>query len=83
MEKIGLNEDLPLRPWISTGFANILKESALVRVWDKLCCGALKLLPFVAIAMVEVKQNTIFGCQTSKEAIKCIVTVTKTDEWSR
>ncbi len=75
MEKIGLNEDLPLRLWISSGFASVLKPSALVRVWDKLCCGALKLLSFVAVAMVDVKQNKIFGCQTSKEAIRCLTTV--------
>ena len=57
LEKIGLNEEIPLRSWFLRGFAGVLRGSALVdKLWDKLVCGAVKLLPFIAVALVEVKK---------------------------
>jgi hypothetical protein len=35
----------------------------------------MKLLVFVALAMVEVKKMPLSGCQTAKEAIRCLTTV--------
>ena len=41
MEKIGLNESIPLRSWILRGFAGVLHESALEKVWDKVIGGSM------------------------------------------
>ena len=75
LEKIGLNEEIPLRLWFGRGFAGVLRISPLQRIWDKLVCGAMKLLVFVALALVEVKKMGLLGCQTAKEAIRCLTSV--------
>ena len=75
LEKIGLNEEIPLRSWFGRGFAGVLRISALERLWDKLVCGAMKLLVYVALALVEVKKMALLGCQTAKEAIRCLTSV--------
>ena len=57
------------------GFAGVLRESALEKLWDKLSCGAMMLMVFVAVALVEVKKMQLMGCQTAKEAIRCLTSV--------
>ena len=44
LEKIGFNEEIPIRSWICRGFAGILHESALEKIWDKVLGGSLKIL---------------------------------------
>jgi hypothetical protein len=75
LEKIGLNEEIPLKSWICRGFAGVLNTSALEKIWDKVIGGSLKILVFVALALIESSKMALQGCQTSQEAIRCLVSV--------
>ena len=72
MEKIGLNHDLPLRTWLLQGYSGALSAIPLQRVWDKVIGGSLVILPYVAVSMVDTAISSIMGCQTSKEALRCL-----------
>eukprot|EP00095_Tigriopus_kingsejongensis_P008737 maker-scaffold2706_size13069-snap-gene-0.6 protein:Tk08737 transcript:maker-scaffold2706_size13069-snap-gene-0.6-mRNA-1 annotation:"hypothetical protein DAPPUDRAFT_212402" len=81
LEKIGLTEEIPLERWIRRGFAGILHESALERIWDKVIGGAYLVLVYVAFQLVETSKFALLGCQTFKEAIRCLTSQSEqTDE---
>lgn len=75
MDKIGLNAELPIHSWICRGFAGVLHESALEKIWDKVIGGSMVVLVYVATALVETSKMALLGCQTPKEAIRCLVSV--------
>ena len=75
MEKIGLNAEMPIRTWFSRGFAGVLNEVSLQRIWDKVVGGSLIILVYVAIALVETSKMALMQCQTPKEGIRCLVSV--------
>jgi hypothetical protein len=75
LEKISLHDEIPLHTWFCRGFAGVLHESALARLWDKVASGAIKVLAFVIVALVEAKKIQLMACQTAKEAIRCLTTV--------
>ena len=75
LEEIGLNHDLPLRKWLLQGFAGVLYAHALQKVWDKVVGGSLVVLVYVAVSIVDTAKNTLLGLQTSKEALKCLESV--------
>ncbi len=77
MEKIGLTSELPLRTWFLRGFAGILHEVALERIWDKVVGGSLVILVHVAIALVETTRMALMQCQTAQEGIRCLVSVSE------
>ena len=77
LDKIGLNEAIPLRTWFERGFAGILHKSALERIWDKFLGGSVSLLVYVAVALVDTSKVALLGCQTTKEALRCLVSVSK------
>ena len=74
-EKIGFNEDIPLWEWFARGFAGVLHYSALEKIWDKIIGGSIKILAYVAIIKVELAQNSLLGCHTAQEAIRCLTKV--------
>ena len=74
-EKIGFNEDIPLWEWFARGFAGVLHYSALEKIWDKVIGGSIKILAYVAIIKVELAQNSLLGCHTAQEAIRCLTKV--------
>ncbi len=77
LEKIGLNEEIPLKIWFSRGFAGVLATPSLEKVWDKVISGSLKILVFVAVALVDCTKMALQGCQTSQEAVRCLISVKK------
>lgn len=77
MEKIGLNEQIPLKTWICRGFAGILHPTALEKIWDKVIGGSLKVLVFVALSLVECTKMSLLGCHTAQEAIRYLVSTSE------
>ena len=75
MEKIGLNAEMPIRTWFSRGFAGVLNEVSLQRIWDKVVGGSLIILVYVAVALVETSKMALMQCQTPKEGVRCLVSV--------
>jgi hypothetical protein len=75
IDKIGLSTEIPLDTWFLRGFAGILHELALERIWDKVVAGSLVILVYVAVALVETSKMALMQCQTANEAIRCLVSV--------
>ena len=75
MEKIGLHGEMPIRTWFARGFAGVLNEVSLQRIWDKVVGGSLIILVYVAVALVETSKMALMQCQTPKEGIRCLVSV--------
>ena len=75
MEKIGLNADMPIQTWFRRGFAGVLNVASLQRIWDKVVGGSLLILVYVAVALVETSKMALLQCQTTKEGIRCLVSV--------
>ena len=61
--------------WFARGFAGVLHYSALEKIWDKVIGGSIKILAYVAIIKVELAQNSLLGCHTAQEAIRCLTKV--------
>ncbi|TRY75284.1 hypothetical protein TCAL_00688 [Tigriopus californicus] len=81
LEKIGLIEELPFETWVRRGFAGVLHEAALEKVWDKVIGGSFVILIYLAIQLIETTKTALFGCQTPKEAIRCLTSTSEqTDE---
>ncbi len=82
MEKIGLNQDVPLKRWFGRGLAGVLHPSALVRLWDRVIGGGGAVLVFVyaAVALVEASRVSLLSCQTSGEAIRCLASKASSEE---
>ena len=66
-----------MKSWICRGFAGILHESALEKIWDKVIGGSLKILAFVGVALVESTKIALQNYQTAQEAIRFIKQVYK------
>ena len=69
LEKIGFNDEVPIKSWICRGYAGILHESALEKIWDKVIAGSLKILAYVGFALIESTKLALQNCQTTQEAI--------------
>ena len=79
MEKIGLNAEMPIQTWFRRGFAGVLNVASLQRIWDKVVGGSLLILVYVAVALVETSKMALLQCQTTKEGIRCLVSVCELD----
>lgn len=76
-EDIGFNYDIPLKSWLGRGFAGVLNACAIEKVWDKVIGGSLKIMVYVAVALVNSSKVSLQVCQTSQEAIRCLVNVSE------
>ncbi|KAL4703366.1 hypothetical protein ACJJTC_015444 [Scirpophaga incertulas] len=65
-------EMLPLTKWFNCGFAGILDDTSLTKIWDKLCSGAPKILSFVAVMLVITLRRSIMKAHSVEEVLKCI-----------
>ncbi|XP_037946321.1 TBC1 domain family member 7 [Teleopsis dalmanni] len=53
--------------WYFNCFAGIINESALVKVWDKICGGSRKIVVFVFIELVKAFRDAILKCTNAYE----------------
>lgn len=77
LDEIGFNYDIPLKKWFCRAFAGVLHTCALEKIWDKVLGGSLKILVFVVITLIKTSKMALQGCQTSQEAIECLINVNK------
>ncbi len=76
LDKIGVAQELPLSVWFGRGFAGVLSDDGpLQKLWDKVAGGSVIVLVHVAVAFVEASKTALLGCQTPKEAIRCLTSV--------
>ena len=81
LDKIGFldilvsDKNCHLTTWFCRGFAGIIAPSALEKIWDKLIAGSTRILIFMAFSLIESSKMALQACQTSEEAVRCLLTV--------
>ncbi|KAK5641638.1 hypothetical protein RI129_010185 [Pyrocoelia pectoralis] len=72
LRKYEILNDLLIEKWFDSSFAGLLKETALARIWDKLCGGSCSILVFVVIILLTNQRHKLLRCNDSKHAMECI-----------
>lgn len=72
LAEINALEVLPLTKWFNCCFAGVLDDTSLTKIWDKLCSGAPKVLPFVAVMLVITLRRNILRAKNPEDVIKCV-----------
>lgn len=67
-----LGSDDLLNRLYSKCFAGIINESALVRVWDKICGGSRKILAFVFFELIKALRENVLKCNNT-QALKTLI----------
>lgn len=70
--KIGALSRLPYDTWYTSCFANVLHIQALIRIWDKICGGSIKIVPFVLIVILITYKRNILRMNDSSSVIQQI-----------
>ncbi|KAL7729229.1 hypothetical protein ACLKA6_009686 [Drosophila palustris] len=81
LENLGLfaeNSKL-LDNWYTTCFAGVICETVLVKVWDKVCGGAKKIVVFLFVELVKDIKSLIFDLNSVDELKALIETVKDLD----
>ncbi|XP_058812200.1 TBC1 domain family member 7 [Topomyia yanbarensis] len=66
---------LPLSKWYGSFFAGLLSEPALIRIWDKICGGSIKIVIFVLIEILRTLRRKVLQCTDLVCLLKCIGTI--------
>lgn len=79
LEKLGLFEESSklLDDWYTTCFAGIICETVLMKVWDKVCGGAKKIVVFLFIELVKDMRSEILDLIFQDQLKKLVETVSK------
>ncbi|XP_052865648.1 TBC1 domain family member 7 [Anopheles cruzii] len=66
---------LPLADWYRSFFAGVLSEPALIRVWDKICGGAIKIVVYVMIETLRILRWRVTRCTELDALLKLIESI--------
>ncbi|GBP89165.1 TBC1 domain family member 7 [Eumeta japonica] len=69
---LGALAALPLQQWFACCFAGILDDSSLLKIWDKIVCGAHKLLAFVAVVVVCGARRALLAATSAPLALRAL-----------
>ncbi|KAJ8946916.1 hypothetical protein NQ314_008715 [Rhamnusium bicolor] len=72
LQKIGVLDNLPLVKWFDCCFAGILNETALGKIWDKLCGGSYKILVYVVVVLLTNLKHRLLKCNNLISFTQCI-----------
>lgn len=75
LETIGALKCLPYEQWYTSCFAKILSIRALIRIWDKICGGSIKIVIFVLIVILVTYKRTILQMSDAQAVIKLVGSV--------
>ncbi|XP_067626147.1 TBC1 domain family member 7 [Eurosta solidaginis] len=65
LEKLGVfNIGEVLEKWYVTCFAGVVTDTALVKVWDKICGGSKKIVVFIFLELVKTLRTHILNCNS-------------------
>lgn len=70
---------LPLEKWYGSFFAGVLSELAIIRIWDKICGGSIKIVIFVLIEILRTLRRRVLRCMDLKSLLECIESVSFPD----
>ncbi|CAL1548206.1 unnamed protein product [Lymnaea stagnalis] len=60
---------LPLMEWFHTCYANVLPETALERIWDRVLGGSSAILIYIAVAIFLVLRRPLLALQSTQEMV--------------
>ncbi|XP_053687845.1 TBC1 domain family member 7 [Sabethes cyaneus] len=63
---------LPLAKWYGSFFAGVLSELALIRIWDKICGGSIKIVIFVFIEILRTLRRRVLRSVDLNSLLECI-----------
>lgn len=72
---------LPLTDWYRSFFAGVLSEPALIRIWDKICGGAIKIVVFVMIELLRFLRRRVLQCVNQEGLFECIHSVSSASQF--
>ncbi|KAJ8936963.1 hypothetical protein NQ318_015626 [Aromia moschata] len=72
LQKSGILENLPVAKWFDCCFAGVLNETALGKIWDKLCAGSYKILVYVIVALLMNLKHRLLKCTDINGFMQCI-----------
>ncbi|XP_067127002.1 TBC1 domain family member 7 [Centruroides vittatus] len=75
LENLKVLHKLPTKIWFGRCFAEILSESALERIWDKIIAGCCKVLAFVGAALLMVLRRPLLGILQAEEVLEFLTKV--------
>lgn len=73
---------LPLEKWYGSFFAGVLPELAIIRIWDKICGGSIKIVIFVLIEILRTLRRRVLRCVDLKSLLECIETVSSNSNFN-
>nr|CAI5828651.1 unnamed protein product [Callosobruchus analis] len=73
----GILDSLPLNKWFDCCFAGILNDSALAKIWDKICGGSNKILVYAAVTLITNLKHRLLKCTNNKDIIQCVKCITE------
>lgn len=72
LETINVLHTLPLHQWYTCCFAGTVSETAIIRIWDKICGGSIKILVFVLIVLLTTQKRLILRARDLKSFLEVI-----------
>ncbi|XP_055380955.1 TBC1 domain family member 7 [Condylostylus longicornis] len=79
LEKHNILNNLPLEKWYTGCFSGIISETALIRVWDKICGGSRKIVVFVLLVILKTLKINLMKC-TNAQQIRELIEKKKEDQ---
>ncbi|XP_053946428.1 TBC1 domain family member 7 [Anastrepha ludens] len=65
LDKLGVfNSSEILEKWYVTCFAGVITDTALVKVWDKICGGSRKIVVFIFLELVKTLRKRVLNCNS-------------------
>ncbi|XP_018905101.1 TBC1 domain family member 7 isoform X1 [Bemisia tabaci] len=68
---------VPYHSWFRSCFAGTLHELALLKVWDKVICGAHKILCVVSVALLRTFRHSLMSCNNIADVSHCFLQISK------
>ncbi|KAJ8920268.1 hypothetical protein NQ315_011929 [Exocentrus adspersus] len=72
LHRIGVLDNLPVGRWFDCCFAGVLNETALAKIWDKICGGSYKILAYVVVVLLTNLKIRILKCSSLTGVLQCI-----------
>uniref|UniRef100_A0A336N1M4 TBC1 domain family member 7 n=1 Tax=Culicoides sonorensis TaxID=179676 RepID=A0A336N1M4_CULSO len=70
--QIGAIAKFPYESWYASCFSSVMSERALVRIWDKICGGSIKIVVFVLVIILITYKRNILRMKDTSEVVHMI-----------
>jgi len=78
--QINALDRLPYEQWYTSCFASVMSNSSLIRIWDKIVGGSIKIVVFVFIIILITFKRNVVRMKETGEVIKLVESLKKDPE---